>query len=76
MNDGAHIPRAAWAVFAIIYLVTVPWYAPSDWIDPTVWAFPAWSLWMILGGVVLAAFNAFVFLRLWPRNDDDDENAS
>lgn len=67
----AKIPRRAWAVFALIYLVTIPWYLPRDWIDPTVWAFPAWATVMVSGAIALAAFNAYAFLRLWPKNESD-----
>ena len=62
-------------MLALIYLVTVPWYLPRDWIDPTFWAFPAWSVVMIAGAISLAVFNAYVFLRLWPQDDDVEEDA-
>lgn len=65
-NGSPHLGRGTWVAFGLIYLATVPWYLPRDWIDPTLWAFPAWSLVMVAGATVLAAFNAYVFLRLWP----------
>jgi len=70
---GARIPRWAWAVFAVLYLVIVPWYAPSDWIDPTCWAFPAWAVVTIVAAAALAAFNAYAFLRLWPRDATNED---
>ena len=76
VGNGRSIPPRVWVLLALIYLITVPWYLPRDWIDPTIWAFPAWSMVMIAGAVCLAAFNAYVFLRLWPEEHDVDEDAS
>lgn len=67
----AHLPRMVWVAFGLIYLITIPWYLPRDWIDPTLWAFPAWSLVMVGGAIGLAAFTAYVFLRLWPETDEE-----
>jgi hypothetical protein len=72
--SGARIPPAVWVVFTLIYLIIVPWYMPRDWIDPTLWAFPRWSLVTIGACAALAAFNAYVFLRLWPSGDDDEHS--
>ena len=70
-KGSAHLPRVVWVAFGLIYLITVPWYLPRDWIDPTLWAFPAWSLVMVGGATVLAAFTAYAFLRLWPEADEE-----
>ncbi len=65
------VPPWVWIVFTLIYLITVPWYLSRDWIDPTFWAFPAWSAVMVAGTIALAAFNAYVFLRHWPDDNED-----
>lgn len=77
-KKSMHLPAAAWITFVLIYLVTVPWYLPRDWIDPTLWAFPAWSLVTVGGATALAVFTAYALLRLWPedgaidrRHDDE-----
>jgi hypothetical protein len=52
--------------FVVLYGLTIPWYLRRDWIEPSVWAFPAWALIPIAGSVAIGAFAAFVYLFAWP----------
>jgi hypothetical protein len=57
---------------AIAYLVAVPWYAPRDWIDPTLWALPAWAVVSIAGSVLLALATARALAAPWPGDESAD----
>jgi len=67
-HRGAVTPRT-WLGLAAVYLVAVPWYAPAEWIDPTIWAFPAWAVASVAGSLGLAVVTARALLRPWPAEE-------
>jgi len=58
-------------IFALLYAATFPWYLPRTWIEPTVWAFPAWGVVTVVGSIAIGAFTAFVYLFAWPEPPTD-----
>ena len=59
------LPSWVWIVYLFFLALLVPWYIPSDSLQARVWAFPVWGLIILAGAMAMAAFTAFVFLRLW-----------
>jgi len=59
--------RTVTATFVVLYALTIPWYLPRDWVEPSVWAFPAWATIPIAGSVAIGVFAAFVYLFAWPE---------
>ena len=59
------LPRWIWPVYVFFLVLLVPWYIPSDSLQGRVWAFPVWAFIILAGAIGMAAFTAYVFLRLW-----------
>lgn len=72
-DPSPKIPAWVWIGFAVLMALCVPWYVPAGgMIEPRIWAFPLWG-WVVVGGcVLLAAYTAFVYLKVWKSTDGED----
>lgn len=60
-----------WAVYAVLFGLSIPWYWPAE--DPrTLGGFPLWVVVSILGSAAISAFTAWLFLRCWPADEEDE----
>ncbi|MEM2498450.1 MAG: hypothetical protein QXR81_08760 [Candidatus Nezhaarchaeales archaeon] len=60
-----------WAVFAIIYLIAVPWYFPTGYVGPIILGFPLWALIVFLDTIALASWTTFVYSKYFSWNVED-----
>lgn len=60
-----------WAVYLVLFALSVPWYLPAD-DAPALWlGLPYWVVLSVLAIVGIACFTAWVLLRYWPLDDED-----
>ncbi len=60
-----HFPRWIWAVYAVLFALSIPWYLPK--IDPVlIWfGVPYWVVICLAACLAVACFTAFVIYRYW-----------
>lgn len=62
-----------WAVYLVLFALSVPWYLPAD-ETPALWlGLPHWVVLSVLAIVAIACFTAWNLHRHWPLDNDDDE---
>ena len=65
------LPAWVWAVYLLLFALSVPWYLPdSD--SPALWlGLPYWVVLSLLACLGLSGFTAFVILRYWPEHEEE-----
>ena len=65
-NRRGPLPAWAWAGFAVLLALTVPWYFPAGGaVEPRVWAFPLWGAIVAGFALLLSIYTAVVYLFVW-----------
>lgn len=67
--EERRLPSWVWIVFAAILAGCVPWYVKD--VQPALGGFPLWGAVVMGFAVLLALFTAFVYLKVWPSDEDE-----
>lgn len=63
-----------WAVYLVLFALSVPWYLPAD-ETPSLWlGLPYWVVLSVLVIAAIACFTAWNLYRYWPLDDEDGDN--
>ena len=54
-----------WAVYAILFVVSIPWYLPSGATVPFWFGLPYWVVISLVACLCIAIFTAWVVSRYW-----------
>lgn len=67
-----HFPRWIWAVYLLLFGLSVPWYWPAD-TPLRLWlGLPHWVVVSLGATLGVAVFTALVVHRLWPGGEPPD----
>lgn len=69
-SEERRLPYWVWNVYAAILAGCVPWYLKA--LDPAFGGFPFWGAVVMGFAVLLAAFTAYVYLKVWPNEKCED----
>lgn len=70
-SEERRLPFWVWIVFVAILSGCVPWYLQA--VDPAFGGFPLWGAVVMGFAVLLAVFTAYVYLKVWPSDEDESE---
>jgi hypothetical protein len=59
-----------WAVYAVLLAISIPWYWPPE-VGTIVLGMPLWAAVSVLGSAAMSLFTAWLFVKRWPEEDDD-----
>lgn len=61
-----------WLVYGALLAISIPWYREPGSV-PRIWlGIPDWALVSLLATLAVAGFTAWVVLRHWPDDEDDE----
>lgn len=72
-ENGPLLPGWIWAIYAVLFALSIPWYWSSARPLQIWFGLPHWVGASLLATLAVALFTAFVVHRYWP---DDAETAS
>ncbi len=59
-----------WVVYAVLLAISIPWYWPQE-VGTIVLGMPLWAAVSVLGSAAMSLFTAWLFLKRWPDEEDD-----
>ena len=65
-----------WLVYLVLFGIAIPWYwqfPGFDKIADAIWlGFPAWVVVAVLGSASISTFTAWLWLKYWPEDEEDE----
>ncbi len=62
-------PKWIWAVYLILFVLSIPWYLPDKLEMQLVMGLPAWLVACILAICCMALFTSWIIGRYWKEGD-------